>query len=66
VGDSGGYVGPELNGSGARLKPGWTVEWLLDPERWKPGTLQPDHGLSRDEAEAVTAYVLSLPARTGR
>jgi mono/diheme cytochrome c family protein len=66
VGEKGGYVGPELNGSGARLKPGWTVAWLLEPERWKPGTLQPDHGLSRPEAEALTAYVLSLPARKAK
>jgi mono/diheme cytochrome c family protein len=63
VGDRGGYVGPDLNGSGERLQPGWTVAWLLDPERWKPGTLQPDHGLTRDEAEALTAYVLSIPPR---
>jgi mono/diheme cytochrome c family protein len=66
VGDQGGFVGPDLNGSGERLRPGWTVAWLLDPERWKPGTLQPDHGLTRDEAEALTAYVLSIPARKGR
>ena len=58
--------GPDLNGSGTRLKPGWTVAWLLDPERWKPGTLQPDHGLTREEAEALTAYTLSLPPRKGR
>jgi mono/diheme cytochrome c family protein len=63
VGDRGGYVGPDLNGSGARLQPGWTVAWLLDPERWKPGTLQPDHGLTREEAEALAAYVLSIPPR---
>ena len=66
VGDKGGYVGPDLNGSGARLKPGWTVAWLLDPERWKPGTLEPDHGLTRPDAEALTAYVLSLPPRKAR
>jgi mono/diheme cytochrome c family protein len=66
VGDRGGFVGPDLNGSGARLQPGWTVEWLLDPERWKPGTLQPDHGLAREEAEALTAYVLSIPPRTSK
>jgi nitric oxide reductase subunit C len=63
VGERGGYVGPDLNGSGARLQPGWTVEWLLDPERWKPGTLQPDYGLSREDAEALAAYVLSIPPR---
>jgi mono/diheme cytochrome c family protein len=66
VGDGGGYVGPELNGSGARLKPGWAVAWLLEPERWKPGTLEPDHGLTKPEAEALTAYVLSLPARKAK
>jgi len=65
VGERGGYVGPELNGSGSRLKPGWTVAWLVDPERWKAGTLQPDYGLTRDEAEALAAFTLSLPARAG-
>jgi nitric oxide reductase subunit C len=66
VGERGGFVGPDLNGSGKRLRPGWTVAWLLDPERWKPGTLQPDYGLTREEAEALTAYTLSLPARKAR
>ena len=66
VGDRGGFVGPDLNGIGARLQPGWTVAWLLDPEGWKPGTLQPDHGLTREDAEALTAYVLSLPARRAK
>ena len=66
AGEKGGYVGPELNGSGARLEPGWAVAWLLEPERWKPGTLEPDRGLTRPEAEALAAYVLSLPARKAK
>ncbi|HEX9187482.1 MAG TPA: c-type cytochrome, partial [Vicinamibacteria bacterium] len=66
AGETGGYVGPELNGSGARLKPGWTVAWLLEPQRWKPGTLEPDRRLEREEAEALAAYVLSLPARKAK
>jgi mono/diheme cytochrome c family protein len=66
VGERGGYVGPDLNGSGRRLLPGWTVAFLLEPERWKPGTLQPDYGLSRDEAVALTAYTLSLPPRRAK
>jgi mono/diheme cytochrome c family protein len=66
VGDRGGYVGPDLNGSGARLKPGWTVAWLMEPERWKPGTLEPSRGLAKRDAEALAAYVLSLPARKGK
>ena len=66
VGGSGGYVGPDLNGSGARLKPGWMVAWLLEPERWKPGTLEPDRGLTKPEAEALAAYVLSVPPRRAK
>jgi mono/diheme cytochrome c family protein len=66
VGDRGGYVGPDLNGSGARLKPGWTVAWLLEPERWKPGTLEPTRDLTKPDAEALAAYVLSLPARKAK
>ncbi len=66
AGEKGGYVGPELNGSAARLKPGWVVAWLTSPQRWKPGTLEPDRGLSRADAEALAAYVLSLPARKAK
>ena len=66
AGEKGGYVGPELNGSAARLKPGWAVAWLMAPQRWKPGTLEPDRGLSRPDAEALAAYVLSLPARKAK
>jgi mono/diheme cytochrome c family protein len=63
----GGYLGPGLAGSGARLKPGWVVAFLRDPERWKPGTLQPDYGLTQQQARDLTAYVMSLPAlRKGR
>lgn len=66
VGERGGFVGPDLNGIGARLKPGWTVAWLLEPERWKPGTLEPSRALTRPDAEALAAYVLSLPPRKAR
>jgi mono/diheme cytochrome c family protein len=66
AGEKGGYVGPELNGSGARLQPGWTVSWLMSPQKWKPGTLEPDRGRPRAEAEALAAYVLSLPARKAK
>jgi sulfur oxidation c-type cytochrome SoxX len=66
AGEKGGYVGPELNGSAARLKPGWTASWLLSPQKWKPGTLEPDRGLGRADAEALAAYVLSLPARQAK
>jgi cbb3-type cytochrome oxidase cytochrome c subunit len=60
VGKSGGYVGPDLSNSGQRLKPSWVVAWLSDPNRWKPETLQPNYGLKPPEAEALTAYLMTL------
>ena len=62
----GGYVGPDLSGTGRRLRPGWIAAWLAAPNRYKPGTLQPDYGLSRGDARALTAYLSSLvPAGGG-
>jgi mono/diheme cytochrome c family protein len=56
----GGYVGPELTNAGRRLKSGWTAAWLTAPDRYKPGTLQPDYGLSAADVRSLTAYVSSL------
>ena len=67
VGGKGGYVGPDLSDSGRRLKPGWIDAWLSDPNRWKPGTLQPNYGLKPEEARSLTAYLMTLsPGRAGR
>lgn len=60
LGTVGGYVGPELSSTGTRLKPGWTAAWLSSPQRYKPGTLQPDYGLTTADARALTAYLSSL------
>jgi len=56
----GGYVGPDLSNTGKRLRPGWTAAWLLAPTREKPGTLQPDYGLSPADARALVAYLSGL------
>ena len=61
----GGYVGPDLSNTGGRLRPGWTAAWLLAPNSYKPGTLQPDYGLSTADARALTAYLSSLGTSSG-
>jgi mono/diheme cytochrome c family protein len=61
----GGYVGPDLSNTGQRLRPGWTAAWLMAPNRYKPGTLQPDYGLSAADARALTAYLSSLGSGPG-
>jgi len=64
MGTVGGYVGPELSHTGDRLKPGWIAAWLTNPNKYKPGTLQPDYGLSSADARALTAYLSSLGHET--
>ncbi len=60
IGQTGGYVGPDLSDTGHRLKPGWIQAWLAAPEKWKPGTLQPDYGLKPEEVQDLTAYLMTL------
>jgi mono/diheme cytochrome c family protein len=54
----GGYVGPDLSGAGLRLTPGWMAAWLSDPQRWKPGTIEPNAGLTDDDRRALAAYLV--------
>jgi cytochrome c2/nitrate reductase cytochrome c-type subunit len=60
LGTVGGYVGPELSNTGNRLRPGWIAAWLSNPGRYKPGTLQPDYGLSPADVRALAAYLSGL------
>jgi mono/diheme cytochrome c family protein len=60
TGTQGGYVGPDLSNAGRRLRPGWTAAWLTTPEAYKPGTLQPDYGLSPGDVRALAAYLSTL------
>jgi cytochrome c2 len=60
AGGRGGYVGPNLDGSDQRLRPGWVRAWLLDAAHLKPGTLEPDYGLFVKDAEALAAHVMTL------
>ena len=65
VGSGGGYVGPQLNNIGDRLKAGWIFAWLKNPQKYKPKTLQPDYGFSDNEAMALTAFLTSLTKESG-
>jgi mono/diheme cytochrome c family protein len=56
----GGYVGPTLDNVGSRLKPGWIFHWLKNPQAFKPESIEPNNHLTGDEAEALTAFLMSL------
>jgi mono/diheme cytochrome c family protein len=61
----GGYVGPPLDGVRDHLFSGYIYEWLLDPQRFVPETMDPNQGMTPDEATAITAFLYSLPAAGG-
>lgn len=56
----GGYVGPPLDNTGNRLQAGWIYHWLMNPQKYKPETLEPRAGMSEAEAKDLTAYLMSL------
>lgn len=65
VGLQGGYVGPDLSNTGRRLRAGWVSTWLSNPQRQKPGTLDPNYGLSETDVRSLTAYLMSLGTSPG-
>lgn len=60
IGSKGGYVGPPLDHLSARLKPGWIFHWLKNPQAFKPESIEPNNNLSDEDAEALTAFVMTL------
>jgi mono/diheme cytochrome c family protein len=60
VGGKGGYVGPPLDKAGDRLQPQWAFHWLMNPQRYKPKTIEPRSGVSEAEARDIVAYLMSL------
>jgi len=62
IGPSGGYVGPPLTDTQARLQPGWVFAWLKGPQKWRADVRCPDFGLNDTDALRLTAYLETLRA----
>ncbi|MCH7731957.1 MAG: c-type cytochrome [Candidatus Marinimicrobia bacterium] len=60
VNGKGGYVGPPLNETAKRSKPGWIYSWIKNPQKYRPDTIDPNQGLTDTEAKQITAYIMSL------
>jgi cytochrome c2 len=62
IGAGGGYYGPPLTDTHARLKPGWVFRYLQNPQRWRPDVRCPNYGLTETDALRLTAYLETLAA----
>jgi len=56
----GGYVGPTLDDAGDRLKPAYLFNWLMNPQKFKPNTIEPRTGMSPQEAFDIASYLLTF------
>ncbi|MGB9206029.1 MAG: c-type cytochrome [Terriglobales bacterium] len=63
-----GVVGPPLGNMGRRVyiagllrnTPQNMASWIQHPQRYVPGNAMPELGLTRDEAQAISAYLQTL------
>ena len=58
--DEGGKVGPNLNRSSFNYKPEWLYSWILNPQSFRPDTKMPNLGLTSEEAQAITSFLISF------
>ena len=52
--------GPNLDGSGTKLRAGWVYAWIRYPKGVWPETRMPNLRLTEKEAADITAYLMSL------
>ncbi len=62
VNGSGMKLGPALNGLASRRSQEWVVEHFVDPQKLSPGTVMPPYKLNPKDMDAITRYLLALPA----
>jgi cytochrome c5 len=54
-------LAPDLAWTRSRFQSGRLVAWIADAPRAKPGTLMPGLALSRDQASALAAFIMTTP-----
>jgi len=60
VGESGGGIGPSLDGLANRLEPSFVLEMVLDPQRAAPGSPMARQPMLPREASRLARYLLDL------
>ncbi len=60
IGPTGGALGPVLTHVGDRLEPGYIFSFLKSPQSFHPDAVQPNYGLSDEDALSLTKFLTSL------
>ncbi|MFP6889411.1 MAG: c-type cytochrome [Nitrospinota bacterium] len=65
IGQRGGRLGPGISIASARLKPDWTVRWLLNPQAIDEKTMMPNFALKTSDARNLAAYIAGFTKSGG-
>lgn len=57
---TGNRKGTYLTGTGSKVDPDWLVSWLKKPSHYQEDTVMPSFRLTDQEANDITAYLMSL------
>ena len=55
----GGDLGPELTNVGTKVKPGWLMVWMRDPQKYDPNTPMPQYRWTDQQLKLIVAFVQS-------
>lgn len=54
-----GYIGPTLTNAGTRLNAAWIENYLKDPQKMRPGNLEPNQHISYEDARDLAAFLMA-------
>jgi mono/diheme cytochrome c family protein len=54
-----GYIGPTLTQVGTRLNAAWIFQYLKNPQKLRPASIEPNQHLSDEDALALTAFLMA-------
>jgi mono/diheme cytochrome c family protein len=53
-------IGPPLSSLTSKAQPEWIFRWVRNPKDYNPSTRMPNFKFSDEQAEAITAYLVSI------
>jgi mono/diheme cytochrome c family protein len=66
IGGVGTVFGPDLSQVGRKVNADWLFAWVKNPQEYLPSTTMPNLRLSDEQAAHITAYLITLGAKTER
>jgi mono/diheme cytochrome c family protein len=66
INGTGNSFAPDLSRVGGKVNADWLFAWVRNPQDYQPKTLMPNLRLTDEQAAHVTAYLMTLGAKTER